>query len=227
MRSLTAATIAAACFAAPATPAMAGSHLWIFSEVFSNASGTIQFIEMVECCGAQNETLLQDKWIRSAVAHQEFTFPANLPCTNCTAHKHLLFGTATFAALPGAPTPDYIIPEGSLPFFSVGGDTLQYWFYTNATWTFGPVPTDGQSSLYRDGTTGCNSPTNFAGQTGTVTLACDPADLDGDNAVGVTDMLDLLAAWGTDPGGCPPDLDGDGSVAVTDFLQLLASWGPC
>ncbi len=44
--------------------------------------------------------------------------------------------------------------------------------------------------------------------------------------VGVTDLLDVLAAWGTSP-GCPPDLDGDGVVAVTDLLELLGSWGPC
>jgi len=27
------------------TPALAGSHMWRFNEVFSDASGTIQFIE--------------------------------------------------------------------------------------------------------------------------------------------------------------------------------------
>jgi hypothetical protein len=58
-----------------------------------------------------------------------------------------------------------------------------------------------------------------------VPCAC-PADLNGDGSVGVTEFLDLLAAWGTDPGG-PPDFDGDGTVGVTDFLHLLAAWGPC
>ena len=56
-------------------------------------------------------------------------------------------------------------------------------------------------------------------------LTC-PADLDGDAEVGILDLLLLLAAWGTDPGG-PPDFDGDGSVGITDFLELLANWGPC
>ena len=55
--------------------------------------------------------------------------------------------------------------------------------------------------------------------------AC-PTDLDGDRIVAVPDLLTLLAAWGTNPGG-PPDFDGDGSVAVPDLLALLASWGPC
>ncbi|MHC4141499.1 MAG: hypothetical protein ACYSUF_06320 [Planctomycetota bacterium] len=51
-------------------------------------------------------------------------------------------------------------------------------------------------------------------------------DLNGDSTVNVVDFLDLLAAWGTDPGG-PPDFDGNGNVDVVDFLQMLAHWGPC
>ncbi len=51
-------------------------------------------------------------------------------------------------------------------------------------------------------------------------------DLDGDGSVGIVDFLDLLAQWGTDPGG-PPDFDGDGDVGILDFLELLANWGPC
>ncbi|MEE8155394.1 MAG: hypothetical protein V3T53_10625 [Phycisphaerales bacterium] len=53
-----------------------------------------------------------------------------------------------------------------------------------------------------------------------------PADLDGDGNVGASDLLMLLAAWGTDPGG-PPDFDGDGNVGAEDLLVLLANWGPC
>ncbi len=51
-------------------------------------------------------------------------------------------------------------------------------------------------------------------------------DLDASGDVGVTDLLDLLGAWGTDPGG-PPDFDGDGDVGVTDLLALLGAWGEC
>ena len=56
----------------------------------------------------------------------------------------------------------------------------------------------------------------------TVVPEC-PGDLDGDGQVGITDFLQLLAAWGT-PGG---DVDGDGTTDITDFLLLLAGWGPC
>ena len=60
-------------------------------------------------------------------------------------------------------------------------------------------------------------------------LVCGPAcpwDLDGGGAVGTADLLSLLAAWGTDPGG-PPDFDGNGVVNTGDLLDLLAHWGPC
>ncbi|MCH8342766.1 MAG: hypothetical protein IH983_02135 [Planctomycetes bacterium] len=53
-----------------------------------------------------------------------------------------------------------------------------------------------------------------------------PGDLDGDGSVGILDLLALLAAWGSDPGG-PPDFDDDGDVGILDLLTLLAAWGPC
>ena len=53
-----------------------------------------------------------------------------------------------------------------------------------------------------------------------------PWDLDCGGNVGITDFLELLAAWGTNPGG-PPDFNGDGNVGIEDFLELLANWGPC
>jgi hypothetical protein len=53
-----------------------------------------------------------------------------------------------------------------------------------------------------------------------------PCDLDGDQAIGVSDLLILLAAWSSSPRG-PPDYDGDGTVAITDFLYLLSNWGSC
>ena len=51
-------------------------------------------------------------------------------------------------------------------------------------------------------------------------------DLDCNAAVGTSDLLTLLAAWGTDPGG-PPDFDGNGNVGTSDLLALLANWSAC
>ncbi len=54
------------------------------------------------------------------------------------------------------------------------------------------------------------------------------ADLNGDDAVGVADLLGLLASWGPCAKGCClADLDLDGTVGASDVLALLASWGPC
>ncbi len=50
-------------------------------------------------------------------------------------------------------------------------------------------------------------------------------DANVDGAVDTSDMLGLLAAWGTSQPAY--DLDGDGNVGVLDFLALLAAWGPC
>ena len=55
--------------------------------------------------------------------------------------------------------------------------------------------------------------------------AC-PADTDCDGAVNVTDLLNLFAAWGPNPGHAA-DINGDGAVNVTDLLALFASWGGC
>ena len=55
------------------------------------------------------------------------------------------------------------------------------------------------------------------------------ADLDGDNVVGVKDLLFLLGVWGPCPKkeDCPADFDGDNVVGVKDLLFLLGVWGPC
>jgi hypothetical protein len=53
-----------------------------------------------------------------------------------------------------------------------------------------------------------------------------PWDLDGSGSVSTSDLLALLAVWGSDPGG-PPDFDGDGNVGTSDLLALLGNWGAC
>ena len=60
---------------------------------------------------------------------------------------------------------------------------------------------------------------------GLIVAEC-PWDLDANGLVGVSDLLTLLGAWGTDPSG-PPDFDGDSTVGMSDLLALLANWGPC
>ncbi len=60
----------------------------------------------------------------------------------------------------------------------------------------------------------------------TLVFPGNPADLDDDGVVGITDFLMLLAIWGPCPpaGRCLGDLDCDGTVGITDFLAVLAAW---
>jgi hypothetical protein len=155
-------------------PAWSGVHLWRIEEVYSNADGTIQFIEMTTCCGsAGGEIFIGGQRLSSNT--NSFTFPANL--TTATPNDHLLLATDGYAALPGVPPRDYKIVDN---FFSTAGDRITFAVYD--TWTFGAiVPTDGINSLNKDpnDTTNTpfvrrNSPTNLLNQTGTIGAAGGP-----------------------------------------------------
>jgi hypothetical protein len=144
------------------------SHLWVVNELFSSADGTVQFIEMRECCGSTFENSLANKKIFSDATGHQYTFPANVPGN--TAHRSLLLATASFAVLPGAPTPDFVIPEN---FFSTTADTIRWHIYPDATLSFtaGQLPLDGLRSFNRGTGTQINSPQNYAGQSGSVNVA--------------------------------------------------------
>ena len=57
-----------------------------------------------------------------------------------------------------------------------------------------------------------------------VVIDC-PADLDGDGLVAVSDILAIIAAWGSTDASI--DLDGSGTVDVADLLVIIAAWGAC
>lgn len=74
----------------------------------------------------------------------------------------------------------------------------------------------------------------FEGQTGSgsITLSCGvpsncPADISGDGAVNVDDLLMVIGNWGPCPGDCPADTNGDDTVNVDDLLTVISAWGPC
>lgn len=143
-----------------ASPAGASFHEWRFSEIFSDASGQIQFIEFD---GSVNngEHFLTGHAISTDA--NNFTFMTDLPSA-LTAGKKFLVGTAAYAALPGAVAPDYIIPGN---FFNPRNDNLNYAFVDFQT-IDATFPTDGVTSLLGDGTTAANSPENFTGEVGSI-----------------------------------------------------------
>jgi hypothetical protein len=190
-----------------AMPAVAGEHTWRISEVFSNADGSIQFIEMKESAGTSGETGIQGNTITSATNARTFTIPSPA-LTGPTTNKYVLFATPGFAALPGAPTPNYTLPDVGMVvgnFLSISGDTIKFNPHDSPGLVFGvanPLPTDGINSRHRTVFTGStsvvgpNSPTNYAGQTGSVNLAGLPGVPDG--GPGSTPMtVESLDALGT------------------------------
>ena len=154
---------------APAT-ASAKSHQWKFTEFFSNPDGSVQFIEMF----VFDPTGIAEWDIGFMELRSDanvWLFPFDLPMEN-TFQRWLLIATQDFADLPGAPTPDYIIPAG---FFDPSGDTILYRTFRD-TFVILPatMPVDGVHSLHIDLSTPINSPINFADEAGSVTVVVAP-----------------------------------------------------
>lgn len=165
-------------------PAWAGSHMWRFSEIYSNGAGNIQFIEL--WCSIDGENFVSNHSVTTG--NGVFTFPVNL--VGQTGNKRLLLATAAFAALPGAPTPDFIIPSNFIP---LDGGIIRYHppgNYDNWVYTAGIIPTDGVLSVQFTSFLGGNqvdtyvtdqpnNPTNFQGQDGSIDAGCIDNDGDG------------------------------------------------
>ncbi len=191
--------------------ALGGGHTWRVNEIFSNADGTIQFIEVKEFLGGAGETATAGHNVTSNT--RTFTIPANVPPP--TSFRHILIATPAFVGLPGAPTPDYVLPAGSVPFLNQAGpDTIRYVPYCTYTFGAGVLPTNGVNSITittHEGhaiSIGPNSPTNYAGQTGSINVGCvDNAQCaDGQFCNGD----ELCSAGACGPGSppiCPPGAD--------------------
>ncbi len=231
---IAAVSAALACLVLSTDAAQAGFHPWDITEVYSNADGTLQFIEWFTAVDTEEQ--LGDRVVTTE--SNTFTFPNDLP-SPATAGRNFLMATAGFAALPGAPVPDFIMPDG---FIDVTSDTLRLrtsqggMIWETFSFGIGELPANGVDSLICSVHSGSacmstdvevNSPTNFAGDSGSVMPppACS-ADLDGDGGVGASDLAQLLGSWGPCP-ECSADLDGSGDVGAFDLALLLGAWGPC
>lgn len=147
--------------------AYGGSHTWDVNELFSNADGTIQFVELKEANGTPGETGLTSQTLASDA--ESFTIGGSI--VGPTSNKFFLIATQAFADLPGAPTPDAIIPPGVIPFINISGDTITYGPYDSLSFSGGQLPTDGINSLTDGAGAGVNSPTNYAGETASIDVS--------------------------------------------------------
>jgi hypothetical protein len=144
-----------------APSAQAGHHSWDITELYSNASGSTQFVELF--CPVNGEAGLGPFTLTSTT--NTLNFVTNLS-SGFTANTWVLCATGNFAGLPGGIVPDYVIPAN---FFPTAGGTINYASGADI-WNYGAVPTNGVLALQRAGGTATNSPRNFAGQQGSVNL---------------------------------------------------------
>lgn len=150
-------------------PARAISPLMLIDQVYSNTSGTVQFIQVVDFgssdCDSREQFWRGLRLVSSGPGPERtFVFPNDLP-TCQTSGRSILIATEGFAAL-GIVAPDFVIPNDfvqrpagalALP----NGSRLDY---TN-------LPTDGILALVSGGGTMPNRATNLAGASASVVPA--------------------------------------------------------
>src|SRR6185503_12801428 len=81
------------------TPASAMFHLWTIREVYSNADGSIQYVELTTSSDFQNVLAGHNLTATSDGSVVTFTFGSSLGSTSTGGHR-LLIATPGFAALP-------------------------------------------------------------------------------------------------------------------------------
>ncbi|HUN82183.1 MAG TPA: hypothetical protein VMV81_11820 [Phycisphaerae bacterium] len=152
--------------------ALAGAHTWRVNELFSDSTGTIQFIELRESGGGNGEVGVNGHSVTSNTRNYVIPGPSLPPVTG---NRILLFATPAAAALPGMPTPDYVFPSNMVPFINPAGDTIQYFGFSSETFGAGQLPTDGVHSLTTylgTRSVNCATPTNFNNVSGHINLGC-------------------------------------------------------
>ena len=209
------------------SPASAFFHLWKFAEFFSSPDGNVQFIEMYT--DAPSENFSDGVTIMSQSTGKVFTFSGTL--SGSTFQKRLLIASPDFASKPGAVTPDYTFDTNN--FFNAAGDTLIFGpsSFPYDSKTFASVPTDGTNSrIYIPSEAlATNSPTNFAGATGSVNLA-PPAPSGDYNGNGSIDAADYVVWRNTltqtaSPSGSGADGNANGTIDDGDYTYWRARFG--
>ena len=160
------ARLAAVALALCVVPAHAAFHLFRIDQVYSNADGSVQYVVMRESTGSNGENFWAGQSLQTTGASgaKQFVFPSNLP-SSATASRRVLIATNGFAAL-NLVAPDYTIPNGFIP---TGGGKLDYASVDEIT--LPALPTDGATAIDRNGNHVAATPTNFAGNTATLTAA--------------------------------------------------------
>jgi hypothetical protein len=133
--------------------------------VFSNADGTVQYVQLREMAGANGLQALAGRTLTVSRdgRTKTYTFARDLPGAG-TANRAVLVATQGWLDVPSQYpefkqlVPDFLLPNQFLP---AEGGTIAF---GSDTWTFGALPRDGFSAVYRSGNPVRDaSPVNFGG----------------------------------------------------------------
>jgi hypothetical protein len=226
-----------------ATSASAAFHLWQIKEAFSNADGSVQFIEMFDNTANENYvggfTLQADSVVGGNTVSQYFTFPSDLFVA--TQNRHLLIATSGFGSLPGGVTPDFTFSQSTIPivgpFFNPNATSIQITFTGSSDWiqfAGTQLPKDGINSLTDTAVyattnlvSGVNSPTNLSNQTGSINLSTGPTgDYNGNHIVDAADYVIWRDRLNQNvPAGTGPDGSNNGIVDQADHMFWRSRFG--
>ena len=151
-------------------------HLWRITQLYSNADGTVQYVELEAMASGQQFLTGHAITSTQGSTTHTYTFTQPLPGDSAettgggyygggmvTSYKMMVIGSQGFAALNVVP-PDYVVPNGF--FFTSNGSVN--WGDGADVFNYASLPTDGRLALNRNGSATTNAPTNFAGEMGTV-----------------------------------------------------------
>jgi hypothetical protein len=176
-----------------------GADDWLAGDVITytpDSGATVQVAWTAPCDGTVTYT--GSAWYASTVVFRSNIF------------KLMLNGGAPLASgvVDASTTRSNAIPfAGEAPIAVAEGDVLALVFVKNVGETFGSF-------------TGATLAIQFA-----TDVKCD-ADVDGDCAVGGSDLSIVLSTWGP-CAGCDSDVNHDGVVDGADLGVVLAAWGGC
>jgi hypothetical protein len=147
----------------------ASFHLWKINEIYSDASGNVQYVEFFTDSAFQEFlTFLGTDGLKASQGGNthSYTFGTDLPATpqHTTQNQKFLVATQGFADL-NIVAPDYIVPNG---FMFMPGGTIAFGIYDSVTYS--GLGSNGTRALDRNGVVVATTPTNFAGTTGCVSV---------------------------------------------------------
>ena len=140
-----------------------GFHLWHVKEVFSNADGSVQFVEMFDSFSNENFVTGFTLSSNSDGVIKNFVFPGD-PDGN-SANKHMLIATSGFGLLTGAVTPDFTFDQGGVvgAFFNPNATNITISFNGSGdsmSFTGATLPKNGINSLTDAGASRISPGTN-------------------------------------------------------------------